>query len=50
MQLLIRKEFNKFIILQILLCQVFVTSLTFKSLSSYLIALKTLSYVAFSIY
>ena len=50
MQLLIRKEFNKFIILQILLCQVLVASLALKSLSNCLTTSKTSKYVASSIY
>jgi len=50
MQLLIRRKFNKFITLQILLCQVLVASLGLKSLLNYLIALKALRYVVSSIY
>jgi len=50
MQFLIYKEFNKFIILRVLLCQVFVALLALKFLLSCLTTLKILRYVASLIY
>ncbi len=50
MQLLICKEFNKSIILQVLFCQFLVTLLALKFLLNCLITLKALKYVVSSIY